>query len=149
MRKEFQDETRAMREESERKWEEDQRQWEENQEIIRKLIRRIEQVDRRIDQTIGAIGTLWGIASEQSFRDALKAILEETFGVQVEHVEYRDESGQVYGRPEQIELDVVIRDGQILVCEIKASASRADIHIFASKTSSYEGKIKRKVDRKI
>lgn len=103
----------------------------------------------RIDQTIGAIGARWGVASETSFRNALKAILEESFGVKVEHIEYRDVSGKVYGRPEQVELDLIIRNGQVLVCEIKSSASRADIHIFASKVLSYEERTNRKVDRMI
>lgn len=149
MREEFQQEILAIRKESERRWEENERRWEENQEEIRKLIKKIEQVDHRIDQTIGAIGARWGAASESSFRNALKAILEESFGVKVEHVEYRDESGKVYGRPDQVELDVIIRNGQVLVCEIKSSASRADIHTFASKVLSYEERTNRKVDRMI
>lgn len=34
-------------------------------------------------QGIGALGARWGLASEASFRDALKGILEKSLGVQV------------------------------------------------------------------
>ncbi|MFN3309699.1 MAG: PD-(D/E)XK nuclease family protein, partial [Anaerolineales bacterium] len=142
-------EIRAMREESERKWEENKRQWEENQEVIRELIKQDKKIERTLVQTIGALGARWGISTETSFRNALRAILEESFGVKVEHVQYRDESREVYDRPDQVELDVIIRNGQVLVCEIKASASRSDIYTFNRKVLSYEKRTQRKVDRKL
>lgn len=149
-------ELRAMREESERKWaenlrkwEENERRWEENQEAIRELFKQTSQLERTMVQTIGALGARWGIATESSFRNALRAILEESFGVKVEQVEYRDESLEVYDRPEQIELDVIIRNGEVLVCEIKAAASRADIYAFNRKVRSYENRSKRKANRKL
>ncbi|MCS7248322.1 MAG: DUF3782 domain-containing protein [Anaerolineales bacterium] len=147
-------ELRAMREESERKWaenlrkwEENDRRWEENQRQLRTILEQIEKVDHRIDRTIGALGARWGVASEVSFRNALKAILEKSFGVIVEHVEYHDASGEVFGRPDQVELDVLIHDGEVLACEIKSSASRADIYTFERKVRSYEKRTHRKVDR--
>ena len=35
------------------------------------------------DSSVGALGAIWGPHSEESFWDALKTILEESFGVQV------------------------------------------------------------------
>jgi hypothetical protein len=136
-------------EENERKWEENQRRWEENQAIIRDLLQKLEQVDHRIDRTIGALGARWGASAEASFRNALKGILEKSFGVTVERVEYWDDQGMVFGHPDLVELDVLIHNGEILVCEIKSSASRADIYAFERKIQSYEGRIQRKVDRKL
>lgn len=135
-------ELQAMREESERRWQ-------ENQDTIRQLIKRDAQIDHRISQTIGALGARWGVATEVSFRNALKAILEESFGVKVERVEYRDESKEVYDRPDQVELDVIIRNGEVLACEIKSAASRSDIYTFNRKVRSYEKRTQRKVDRKL
>ncbi len=132
----------AMREESERKWEENQRQ-------IRAILEEIKRLDHRIDHTIGAIGARWGVSTEASFRNAFRAILEESFGMKVEQVEYRDESGEVFGRPDQIELDVIIRNGQVIVCEIKSSASRGDIYLFERTVRSYEKRTKRKANRMI
>jgi hypothetical protein len=136
-------------EEDRRRWEEDKRRWEENQQQIRALIEGLQRVDRRIDQTISALGARWGIMSEDAFRNALRGILEENFGVKVERVQYKDESGEVFGRPDQVELDVVIYNGQMLVCEIKASVSRGDVYIFERKVRSYEKRVGRKADRAI
>ena len=136
-------------EEDRRRWEENKRRWEENQQQIRALIEGLQRVDRRIDQTISALGARWGIMSENAFRNALRGILEENFGVKVERVQYKDESGEVFGRPDQVELDVVIYNGQMLVCEIKASVSRGDVYIFERKVRSYEKRVGRKADRAI
>jgi hypothetical protein len=163
--------------ENERRWEESERRWEQNQQQIRELIKElqrqgeelqrqgkeiqrqgeelqrqvkeIQRVDRRIDQTIGALGARWGMMSEETFRNALRGILEENFGVKVERVQYKDESGEVFGRPDQVELDVVIYDDQMLVCEIKSSASRADVYTFERKVRSYEKRVGRKANRAI
>ncbi len=142
--------------ENERRWAENERRWEENQQQIRALIgelqrqgKEIQRVDRRIDQTISALGARWGMMSEEAFRNALRGILEENFGVKVERVQYKDESGEVFGWPDQVELDVVIYNGQMLVCEIKASVSRADVYVFKRKVHSYEKRVGRKADRAI
>jgi hypothetical protein len=104
---------------NERRWEANERRWEENQRQIRALMeeiqrqgKEIQRVDRRVEQTVGALGARWGIMSEDAFRNALRGILEENFGVKVERVQYKDESGEVFGRPDQVELDVVIYNGQ-------------------------------------
>jgi hypothetical protein len=150
------DEMRQSREEWMRRWEENQQQiralLEELQRMGQELQRQgkgLQRVHRRIDQTIGALGARWGMMSENAFRNALRGILEENFGVKVERVRYKDESGEVFGRPDQVELDVVIYDGQMLVCEIKSSASRADVYAFERKVRSYEKRVGRKADRAI
>jgi hypothetical protein len=149
-------EIRRVQEDSERRWEANERRWEENQRQIRALMeeiqrqgKEIQRVDRRIEQTVGALGARWGIMSEDAFRNALRGILEENFGVKVERVQYKDESGEVFGRPDQVELDVVIYNGKMLVCEIKASVSRADVYTFERKVRSYEKRVGRKADRAI
>ena len=149
-------EIRRVQEDSERRWEANERRWEENQRQIRALMeeiqrqgKEIQRVDRRIEQTVGALGARWGIMSEDAFRNALRGILEENFGVKVERVQYKDESGEVFGRPDQVELDVVIYNGKMLVCEIKASVSRGDVYIFKRKVQSYEKRVGRKADRAI
>jgi len=159
----YMEESERRWKENEQRWEENERRWEQNQQQIRELIKElqrqgeelqrqvkeIQRVDRRIDQTIGALGARWGMMSEETFRNALRGILEENFGVKVERVQYKDESGEVFGRPDQVELDVVIYDGQMLVCEIKSSASRADVYTFERKVRSYEKRVGRKADRAI
>jgi hypothetical protein len=73
---------------------------------------------KRIDSTIGALGARWGLHSEPSFRHGLEGILADSFGVEVINVTEYDDAGEVFGRPDQVELDVVIQDGTLILMEI-------------------------------
>ncbi len=143
------EEDRRRWEENQKRWEENERRWEENQQQIRALIAELRRLERRFDEKIGALGARWGTMSEATFRNALRNILQENFGVKVERVKYKDESGEVFGRPDFVELDVVIYNGQMLVCEIKASVSRDEVYSFERKVRSYEKRTGRKADRAI
>ncbi len=125
------EEQRALWAEQNQRWEEQNRKWWENQATINRLIRRVE-------TGISAIGARWGIQAEASFRNGLAAILEESFGVRVFSVTEYDASGEVFGQPDQVELDVIVKDGQLIVCEIKSSMSRADMYTFDRKVRFYE-----------
>ncbi len=140
----------------ERKWEAWERKWEENQETIREMLselKRLDQKDRELERkhegSIGALGARWGLQSEGAFRDGLKSILEESFGVQVERYLDFDTDGGVFGRPDQIELDLIIYNGKLIICEIKSSANKSDIYTFWRKKKFYEEKHDRKADRSL
>ena len=137
------DELRRDREEQSRRWAEQNKRWDENQATINQMLRSIQDLARKHDSTIGALGARWGLHTEQSFRNALRGILEEFFDVQVINVVEYDDAGEVFGRPDQIELDVIIKDGQLLLCEIKSSMSKADMVIFDRKVKFYEKKHQR------
>jgi hypothetical protein len=136
-------------EEQTRLWAEQSRRWEENQREIRELMRRHAALDRKFDSTIGALGARWGLYSEQSFRDALRGILTGFFNLEVINVNEFDETGEVFGRPEQIELDVIIKNGLLLICEIKSSMSKADMYLFERKARWYERRHERRADQLI
>ena len=136
------DEMRADRKEQAKKWDEQNRKWDENQELLRKM-------NARIESGIGALGARGGIFTEESFRNGLQAIFEDSFGVEVLNVTEFDEEGVVFGRPDQVELDVIVKNGTLIICEIKSSMSRGDIYIFDRKASFYEKRHDRKADRKI
>jgi hypothetical protein len=55
----------------------------------------------------------------------------------------------VFGRPDQVELDLIIRNGLLLIAEIKSSMSRSDMYSFERKTRFYEKKHQRKAQRLI
>jgi len=136
-------------EEQNRRWEEQNRRWEENQVTIRQLADSILALARKYDTGIGALGARWGLQLEQAFRNALKGILEESFPVQVINVVEFDDAGEVFGRPDQIELDLIIRDGLLIICEIKSSMSRGDVYLFDRKAGFYERKHNCKASRKL
>jgi hypothetical protein len=134
------DELRCDREENSRKWQ-------QNQTQITRMLDAIEALARKHDSTIGALGARWGLHTEQSFRNALAGILENSFGVDVLNITEFDDTGEVFGRPDQVELDVIIQDGTLILCEIKASMSKADMYAFERKVRYYEKHHARKADR--
>jgi len=130
------------RAESQRRWEENQKEHQEFRETFRHLL-------QRIDTGISAIGARWGIFAESAFRNGIQAILEESFGVQFLHYQGYDETGDVFGHPDQVELDLIIRDSTLIVCEIKSSMSRSDMYTFDRKVRFYERREGRRADRKM
>ena len=107
-------------------------------------------LNKKYDQTIGALGTRWGLHSEETFRNAIGGILQEfPSGVEVVHVNEFDDSGEVFGRPDQVELDLIIRNGQLLIAEIKSSMSRGDMYLYERKARFYEKRHQRTAQRLI
>ena len=135
----------------ERKWEEETRVWRQHQQEVWAEFRRLHeenaQRDRRFDRSIGALGSRWGLQSERAFRDALAGILEESFGVEVLNVNEFDDEGEVFGRPDQVELDVIIKNGLLIICELKSSIDKAGMYSFERKARFYEKRHGRKASR--
>ena len=141
------DDQQTRWEENQKRWEAQEKKWEENQRVINEMLASIKHIDRRIDSTIGALGARWGLRSEEAFRNGLRAVVEESFGVKVERYKDYDHDGLVFGRPDQVELDVIIHDSTLILCEIKSSVSRPDMYIFWRKKEFYENKHNIKVTR--
>ena len=135
--------------EQECKWEEQNRKWEEQNRKWDETLHEIRSIKTKQEQSIGALGARWGIASEASFRAALQGILENSFHVQVLNVNEFDDEGMVFGRPDQVELDVIILNGLLILCELKSSVSKGDMYIFERKVRFYEKRHQRMADRKI
>lgn len=136
-------------EEDRLKWEEQNRKWEDNQQTINEMLKEIRALARKHDTTIGALGARWGMNTEQSFRAALKGILEEFAGVEVINVLEFDDEGVVFGRPDQIELDLIIKNGALIIAEIKSSISKSEMYIFEKKVRYYENRHQRRADKMI
>ncbi|CUT03430.1 Protein of unknown function (DUF3782) [Candidatus Kryptobacter tengchongensis] len=97
---------------------------------------------------IGALGARWGIGSEFAFREALKGILAER-GYQVESFLKFDTEGFVFGKPDQVEIDLIIKDSKIAAIEIKSSLNKADLATFNRKVLFYERSTGKAVSEKI
>ena len=143
------EEQRRKWESQDRKWESQDRKWEENQQTIKAILARIDAQQQKHDSSIGALGARWGLQAEEAFRNALAAILEQSFGVQVVNVTEFDDTGEVFGHPDQVELDVIIHNGTLILCEIKSSMSRGDVYIFNRKVKFYERLHQCTADRRI
>jgi hypothetical protein len=153
------EELRRDREEQSRKWDEQSRKWDEqsrkwdeqkqkgdeqnkkweaNQQVINEMLAEIRMLSKKHDSTIGALGSRWGLHTEQAFRNALKGILEKFAGVEVLNITEYDNTGVVFGHPDQIELDIIIKNGLLIIVEIKSSMSKPDMCIFERKVRFYE-----------
>jgi len=145
------DEMRRDREEQARRWDEQNRKWDEFQAETREEFRRVHEEimaqAQKHDRGIGALGARWGTQAEAAFRNALAGILEKSFGVEVVNVCDYDEEGTVFGYPEQVELDVIIKNGLLLICELKSSIDKAGMYSFERKARFYEKRHDRKAIR--
>ena len=120
-------------------------------QIVRELAearRRSDSHLARLDRTVQAVGARWGIHSEVSFREALSGILGD-LGFEVERYLKQDSEGIVHGHPAQVELDVVIKDGKLILIEIKSSMSRSEVYTLERVAKFYEKHEDQKVDRKL
>lgn len=131
---------------SDRRFEEMKR---ESDERFEKLLNKIGNVDRRIDRTLGALGARWGLSSEYAFREAIKSVFKEFTNLRVEHYISYDKKGDVFGGPEQVEIDVVLKNGSLWLMEIKSSISKPEVYTFIRKAEFYEKEKGRKADRLI
>lgn len=147
------DELRRDREAQERKWDEQSRKsdekWAEQVAENHRLHEEVMAMADRLDRKIGALGARWGLLSETAFRDGLAAILEKSFGVEVININDYDDEGLVFGRPDQVELDILIKNGLLIVCEIKSSMDKAGLYAFSRKVDFYERKHRRKANRRL
>lgn len=150
---EYKDEQNRRWDEQNRKWDEQARQWAVHQAELRNEFGRIHEEimaqAQKHERGIGALGARWGLQSEKAFRDALAGILEQSFGVQVVNVNEYDDQGEVFGRPDQVELDVIIKNGLLLICELKSSIDKAGMYIFERKARFYEKRHQRTANRLI
>jgi len=128
--------------ERERRWAQNTRQFEEVHEAIMAQA-------KKHDRGIGALGSRWGTQSEATFRNALASILEQSFGITVMRVDEYDDAGTVFGRPDQVELDIIIKNGLLLICELKSSIDKAGMYIFERKARYYEQRHGQKANRLI
>ena len=68
------------------------------------------------------------LISEEAFREGMRGVVEKVLGTaRVERWIYNDANGEVHGHPAIIEVDLVIRDREHVLVEVKASASRGDV----------------------
>nr|WP_207787666.1 DUF3782 domain-containing protein [Candidatus Thiosymbion oneisti] len=135
--------------ENKRRWEEQDRKWEESRAEFQQVHQEIMALAERHDRHIGALGARWGLQSEATFRNALAGILEKNFDIQVLNVNEYDDQGEVFGRPDQVELDVIIKNGLLLICELKSSIDKGGMYLFERKARFYERRHNRKADRLI
>ncbi|MEM1615746.1 MAG: DUF3782 domain-containing protein [Pyrobaculum sp.] len=92
---------------------------------------------RRLENLITALGARWGVMSEEAFREGLREILREAGWDAVREV-LRDEEGLVHGEPGDVEYDVVVKDGAVILLELTSAVKRGDVSVVDKKRQLYE-----------
>ena len=120
----------ATLEEHSRRFEEHDRKFEGILLTLKEHSKRFDEHGRMLkglDLKIEALGSKWGIFSEQSFREGMKSIVEQYFGGEVERWITNDEEGTVFGHPSKVEVDLIVKDGEHILVEIKSSIHKSDV----------------------
>jgi hypothetical protein len=109
------------------------------------MIRGFELVERHIS----ALGARWGLMAESAFRESLRGLLEKELGFRVEKWKAYDEAGIVFGYPSEVEIDVTISDGKLILIEVSSHVRASDVFQFKRKAELYERLTGRRPDRLI
>ena len=84
--------------------------------------------------------------AEKMFHKGWKDILEYYAKCNVMRIVGYDDEWMVFGWPAQVELDIVLKNGKLLIIEIKSSVSTGDLATFVKKAQFYEQRHNRKAD---
>jgi hypothetical protein len=149
------EEIRTIKEDIRKLWENQNRMWEEikslreNQYKLWEEVRILREDFSKLIKRIDALGSRWGILAESVFRNALKGLLEKSFNIRIERWINYDDEGFVYGHPSVVEIDIALRDQELLLIEVSSHAKIADISLFNRKAIFYEKKVGKKPSRLI
>jgi hypothetical protein len=102
-----------------------------------------------IERHISALGARWGLMAESAFRESLRGLLEKELGFRVEKWKAYDEAGIVFGYPSEVEIDVTISDGKLILIEVSSHVRASDVFQFKRKAELYERLTGRRPDRLI
>ena len=69
--------------------------------------------------------------------------------MEVLNVTEYDDQEEVFGRPDQVKIDVIIKNSLLILCEIKSNIDKAGMYIFDRKVAFHEKRHHRKVNRKL
>ena len=131
-------EIKKLREDFNRRMESFERRMEEMRADFN---RRMESFERRMesfDIKLSSIGARWGIMNESAVRNALRDLLSEKFGAKVSRWVAFDEDGIVYGSPATIEVDLLIKDKEHILVEIKSHVRKSDVAELLRVSELYE-----------
>ena len=113
--------------------------------------RRFDVIERRLellDRRFGVLGSRWGDGAEEAFRQGLLEMVRD-LGYTVEHYQGQDPDGFINYTPRSFDLDVLVRDGEVVVAEIKSNASGADVAEFHRSVQLYERQTGRRATKRV
>ncbi|MDI6792448.1 MAG: DUF3782 domain-containing protein, partial [bacterium] len=87
---------------------------------------------------VDTVGARWGIFAESTIRNTLKELLLKDLKVtEVTEWKTNDKDGFVFGYPQEIQIDLLLKNGEHYLVEIKSSAGSGDVTLFSRKVKFY------------
>jgi hypothetical protein len=150
MRAEFWEEIKKLREEMAKENQAMRAEfWREMNKFREEFTESLKQFERSFNIRLSIVGNRWGINAEMAFKEGMKTIVEKEFGWKVTKWRYEGILPDIHPKRDKYEIDVVISDSEVILVEIKGSASEADVIKFYDNVRAYERvngvKAKRKV----
>jgi len=150
MRAEFWEEIKKLREEMAKENQAMRAEfWREMNKFREEFTESLKQFERSFNIRLSIVGNRWGINAEMAFKEGMKTIVEKEFGWKVTKWRYEGILSDIHPKRDKYEIDVVISDSEVILVEIKGSASEADVIKFYDNVRAYERvngvKAKRKV----
>ena len=109
-----------------------------NMDTFQRRMDSFEETQREFRRRLDALGARWGLLSEDAFRGSMWGIVERLFGGSVEHWIYEDSEGFVFGYPATIEVDLIIKDKEHILVEIKSHVRKSDVGVLLRKGELYK-----------
>jgi hypothetical protein len=100
-----------------------------------------------MERRISALGARWGIMAESAIRESLRGLLTKELGYRVEKWVAFDEKGRVYGYPSEVDVDIAVSDGKLILIEVSSHVRASDVYAFRRKAELYVEKTGRRPDR--
>ncbi|MFH1954840.1 MAG: DUF3782 domain-containing protein [Pseudomonadota bacterium] len=87
---------------------------------------------------VDTVGARWGIFAESTIRNTLRELLLKDFKVkEVKEWKAQDKDGFVFGYPQEIQVDLLLKNKEDYVVEIKSSAGSGDVTLLHRKAKLY------------
>jgi hypothetical protein len=102
-----------------------------------------------LQRQVMGLGARWGLMSEEAFRSGIRSLFSAQPDVRVDQWRYHDTAGKLLGYPSDVEIDVVVRNGQHVLLEIKSAVSLFDVLGFARKAELYSEVTGVQADRRL
>jgi hypothetical protein len=118
------------------------------EESLRKGFREVDRRLELLDRRFGVLGSRWGDGAEEAFRQGLLELVRD-LGYRVEHYQGQDPEGFINYTPRSYDLDLLVRDGELVVAEIKSNASAADVTEFHRCVLLYEKQTGQRATKRI
>ncbi len=150
MRAEFWEEIRKLREDIARENQAMRAEfWREMNKFREEFTEILKEFERSFNIRLSIVGNRWGINAEMPFKEGMKTIVEKEFGWRVTKWQYEGVLADIHPKRDKYEIDVVISDSEIILVEIKGSASEADVLKFYDNVGAYEYVNNVKAKRKV